>query len=222
MDIASSSDDKMTMVRLGATALLVSAAVAEPALDLRDVTAAAAAVLSRPGGGAALDPTGWPQHFVAEYTLMRTSAVQNTTYTGTVWASVPSRQMRFSGKQTTVFLDGSTHTGIFTYLESGVTGLKTLIAPEPNPLDPSAPSLLCRSSPIPEENSAGAADYTFVDNTLIGERVVGVYFDKRVPQPAMSSVFVDPFAIQPAAMITRDATRVNTTTAVYENMRPGA
>ena len=213
----------MTMVRLGVTALLVSVAVvAEPALDLGDVSATAAAMASRPSSDAALDPTGWPQHFVAEYTLIQASAVQNTTYTGTVWASVPSRQMRFSGKQTTVFLDGSTHTGIFTYLESGVTGLKTLIAPEPNPTDPSAPSLLCRSSPMSEEESTGAADYAFVDNTLIGERVVGVYFDTSVPQPAMSAVFVDPFALQPAAMITKDAMRVNTTTAVYENMRPGA
>jgi hypothetical protein len=184
---------------------------------------AASALEGTRGGGAGLDPSAWPQHFTAGLTIAATSAAQNTTYTGQVWASVPSSQMRYSGSQTTIFTDGTTHTGVFTWIESGVTGLKTLFAPDPSSPNPAAPRIACRSTPMSAadmSNASAASDWVFADYTVIADRIVGVYFDTSVPQPDQTAIFADPFRLQPVAQITKENRGTTTTQSVYTDMLP--
>jgi len=201
---------------------LAAALELSPALpDLSSIADMATAVQKNNATHIALDPSAWPQWFVAELVLAQNNANQNTTYTGTVWASSPSGQMRYTGSQTTVFAGGRTHTGIFTWIESAHHGTKTLFAPDPNSADPTSPSVICRTSPMDAAESAkgSATGYVLSDYTLIGERIVGLYFDTSVPAPGFSAIFADPFQNQPAAMFSQDRPG-NSQQAVYNNMRP--
>ena len=47
-----------------------------------------------------------------------------------------------------------------------------------------------------QEERGAKGGYVFADNTLIDTRIVGVYFDTSVPQPAMQAIFVDSWAIR--------------------------